>query len=155
MSLIKIFNQKEPYCIISFLFRVNLVTILAKKLSKVNSALIISERNNLTSSIRKSKIYWRVAGSYLIKKLYPLSTAIITPSNGVKKDLIDNFNIKPSKIHMIYNGIDIRAIRESAFETPNHIWYRNKNLPVIIGVGRLVKHKGFIDLINAFAEVSK
>jgi glycosyltransferase involved in cell wall biosynthesis len=151
----KIFTQKEPFCIISFLFRVNLVTIIAKKLSKVNSALIISERNNLTSSIMKSKIYWRIAGSYLIKKLYPLSTAIITPSKGVKKDLVDNFNIKSSKIHMIYNGIDIREISEAAREIPDHGWYQNKNYPIIIGMGRLVKHKGFFDLINAFAEVSR
>src|SRR2546429_2229138 len=53
-----------------------------------------------------------------------------------------------SKIHRVYNGIDLERFPAPALATMNHV-------PRIISVGRLVEFKGFEHLIDACAELAR
>src|SRR5947207_11413418 len=53
-----------------------------------------------------------------------------------------------SKIHRVYNGIDLERFPAPALPTMNHV-------PRIISVGRLVVFKGFEHLIDACAELAR
>jgi glycosyltransferase involved in cell wall biosynthesis len=54
------------------------------------------------------------------------------------------------KVAVIPNGVDIAAVRRRALETCDHPWLSDaSDMPVILGVGRLVRQKNFRALIRA------
>jgi glycosyltransferase involved in cell wall biosynthesis len=59
-----------------------------------------------------------------------------------------------SKIHRVYNGIDLERFSESA-STQRGGYSSPNTVPRIVSVGRLVAFKGFDDLIEACAELAR
>lgn len=139
-------NIKKKYNIdtsISFLGSSNLINIL----SKINDKIIISIHSY--KSKRRNNFYERLFN--LTSKLYNKSDEIITVSEGIKEDLISNFNIKKEKIKVIYNPIDLDIIQNQRFEDKDI----NMSYPSIINMGRLNDAKGQWHLIRAFTKVLK
>ncbi len=73
---------------------------------------------------------------------------ITTPSNDLKKQLIELFNINEEKINVLPNIIDTKHFSPS---TNNN----KKNSFVILHVGRFDKSKGVETLIKSFIELAK
>jgi glycosyltransferase involved in cell wall biosynthesis len=90
---------------------------------------------------------------FLIKSLYPSSSAITAVSKGVKNDLIRNFGIPEEKVSVIYNLYDINDIKIKSQEEVTHQWLDNQEYDTIITVGRLEKSKNHSLLINAVRQV--
>jgi glycosyltransferase involved in cell wall biosynthesis len=55
----------------------------------------------------------------------------------------------------ISNPVNTQAIATFSQAEPKHPWLQNKQKPVLLSVGRLVRQKNFPLLLNAFAEVRK
>jgi len=93
---------------------------------------------------------------YLEKFLLEKNDLIIAVSEGVKEDIKEAFFIKDEKIRVIYNPIDIEAVKEKARQPiePQLEEVFNKH-PVIINVARHEKQKGLHYLIEIFAKVNK
>jgi len=95
---------------------------------------------------------------YLLKRklLYPRASKIIAVSQQIRKFLINEWQINPDKIVVVYNPLDMQLVRNLATEPLN---YEEKTLferkKVIINVARLSKEKGQWHLIRAFKSVSK
>lgn len=147
IKLKRILEKERPDVVLSFMNKVNLMTILASTLSRNKIHLIISERNTPSRQLQgRSNAIVR----YLIKKLYPKANKILAVSNGVRNDLIECFGIAADKIRVIYNPLDIEKIRRlSQEEVIEHPWFSEK-IPIIINVGSLSKKKGQKYLIEAF-----
>lgn len=148
-SIKKIKKSKQCTTTISFLEYPNLINTLTSKSGKS----IVSVRNHMStkhSTGIKSKL-WNVT----IKYLYPRADLIISVSEEIKRDLIENYKINPDKIKVIYNSYDIEKINRLAKEEVEYEYKEIFNNPVIITVGRLNKQKGQWHLIRAFSEVKK
>lgn len=65
---------------------------------------------------------------------------IITVSNETKNSLIQNYGVKPERIDVLYNGVDLKLV--------DSITIDRKIKNSIIFVGRLAPHKHVDDLIN-------
>ncbi len=72
--------------------------------------------------------------------------AVITVSDSVKEKLI-GWGVPGDRVHVVYGGVDIRAFDD--------IEGRKSEKPVILYVGRLVRHKRVDLLIKSFEEVIK
>lgn len=77
--------------------------------------------------------------------------AIVTPSRGVADELIEVFGARPDRVHPIYNGFDLEAIRASA-DRPLPI---PKNTRWIVTCCRLSEQKDFRTLIGAFSLIAR
>jgi len=79
----------------------------------------------------------------IIKKYYKYADLIVAVSNKAKDDLVEHFNLKPNKIQVIYNGVDIQEIIKlsNAFQP-------TLNKPCIVSAGRLSIDKDFETLIK-------
>lgn len=134
---------------ISFLEYPNLINTLTSR----SGRSIVSVRNHMSTKHNngfKSKL-WNLT----IKYLYPKANLIIAVSEEIKRDLIDNYSIKPDKIKVIYNSYDIHGIKELAKEDIEDKYSEIFNNPVMITVGRLNKQKGQWHLIRAFSKVKE
>jgi colanic acid/amylovoran biosynthesis glycosyltransferase len=72
------------------------------------------------------------------------ASAVITVSDYNVKFLQENY--RAYRLHRIYNGLDLETF---SFEAPV------QRSPLIVGVGRLVEKKGFLDLLEACALLAK
>ncbi|MBA2635253.1 MAG: glycosyltransferase [Sphingomonas sp.] len=60
-----------------------------------------------------------------------------------------------AKARVIPNGVDVEAVRRKAAEPCHHPWLTAGEVPVVLGVGRLVEQKNFGTLIRAVALASR
>lgn len=81
-----------------------------------------------------------------VQKIYS-SQPVISVSEGIRQDLIDQFDVPGHLIQTIYNPLDIRKIREMATEQVSDIPIR----PYFVAAGKAAKVKRFDILIRAFA----
>ncbi|SDM32474.1 glycosyltransferase [Halarsenatibacter silvermanii] len=142
-----ILKQIKPDITLSFLPNANLNNILVGEGKKV---LSVRNMRSYSLSGKRGLIY-----KILIKSLYNKADNIVAISKGVKKDLIDNFNIDESLIEVIYNICNLDMINK---EKHKKIPPNEKNIfnnPVVINVGRLVTQKGQWHLIRSFKQVKQ
>lgn len=134
--------KEKPDAVFSFMEDPNLINIL------VNKNAIISVREHKSSSVKND-----FKNRMIIKKFYNRSKRIITVSQGIKDDLIRNFQISPNLVFTIYNPVNASSIRNLALEeldTVHEEIFKNR---VIICVGRLSHEKAQVDLLKAFAQL--
>lgn len=74
---------------------------------------------------------------------------LITVSNGIKNDLLNNLNIKPKSIKVIYNPIDIENIQKRSNKPIESRYPKD----YIIHVGRFSKEKRHDLLLEAFSKL--
>jgi glycosyltransferase involved in cell wall biosynthesis len=88
--------------------------------------------------------------------LYKLTSKVIALSHGVKENIIHWYKVKPEKIRVIYNPVDVESITahmENGQIAKEHAHLFRDDAKVLITAGRLVKDKDHETLINAFAKV--
>ena len=120
----------EPDVTISFLAKINVLTVLATR--GLGLPVIVSERNN--PERQRFRATWR----WLRARLYGVAYCVVTPSRGV----LESFP---------------RAIRARGRVIPNPVDLTppRRRLPGtrrLVAVGRLVHQKGFDLLLRAFAK---
>ncbi len=154
IPLWKFFSQNSTYdAIISSVDFVNVHTVLAYKLAKINSVLIVITHTDLSEEKKQIrsrilKVVYKLSGV-----LYPSADHICAVSNGVAASMHQELGLSNIDIQVIYNPI----VHQKNTETPPHIphhWYQ-EDTPVLIGCGRLTKQKNFQLLIKAFALLHK
>ncbi len=91
---------------------------------------------------------------YLIKLTYNYAYKVVAVSQGVKLDLISNYNIKTEKIEVIYNAI----LNDSFFKKSNEpleesIFNKISSENYLVAVGRLEIVKNYPFLINVYSKM--
>jgi glycosyltransferase involved in cell wall biosynthesis len=141
LRVVNLFRKLRPALCLSFLTRANIVNVAAARIC--GHRALISERVS-PSSHHPQNLPGR-ASRLATRLVYPYAGGVICPSQGVATDLIANFAVNPSRIHVIHNPLDVDAILQAAGEpvaSPR---------PYLVAVGRPVDNKNFSMLINAFA----
>lgn len=152
-SLIKEINKIKPNVIISTLFHMNLALLIISPFLIGRPRIILREANPPRFSmggLPKGKLF-----IWLYSRLYKRSDAIVAISTDVSNDIQKTLKVKKEKIRIIYNPVDISGIQKKSREKVLHKWFNEKNVPIIISVGRLVEQKDHTTLIKAFAKVRR
>jgi glycosyltransferase involved in cell wall biosynthesis len=142
------FNQwvklNQPDLLVSFLTRSNIVTTLIGKRNNIST--IISERVNTSSHFATART--GVISKIMVKTVYPKATFVVPVSQGVMRDLVQNYAVPQSKCTVMYNAYDQAVLSEKAAQIVTDLPAK----PYLIGIGRLMTNKNFSLLINAFAK---
>lgn len=85
--------------------------------------------------------------------VYAAADAIIGNSQGVVESLRWLLGDDAPPLHRIPNPMDLERIKRLAANTDVHPWCLDREVPLVISVGRLVAVKDFDMLIRAFARV--
>ncbi|PWH19528.1 MAG: glycosyl transferase [Anaerolineae bacterium] len=151
--LIRYLKHYCPDVLISALEHANLVAIWAKYLSRTRPQTVVSVRVVVSHAyqdyyLRRFRLIPR-----LVTLFYPLSDQIVAVSKDVAKDLVENFGLRESKIHVIYNPNVHPEIFVKSEAKLNHPWFVNKKQAIVLGIGRLDPQKDFPTLLRAFQRV--
>ena len=154
-SLALYLRRKQPDALLSAKTPSNLVALWAKRLAKVETRVVVSERTNLSMNIQQSKKWrWRFIVP-LIQQVYPQAHLMTAVSNGVADDFSYCTGFPRESIVTIYNPMLTNHINTQSDLPVLHSWFDTETIPVILGVGRLAPSKDFPTLLKAFAQVQK
>lgn len=142
MAVRQLFAELKPDVSLSFLTRANIANVI-----NARTPCVISERahtsHHFGGGVRG------VLSRSMVRAIYPRASRVIAVSDGVERDLRDNFGVPGAKLISIPNPVDAETIGVRAKE-PLPIAIDG---PFIMSAGRLVPVKNFAMLIRAFALV--
>jgi len=146
LCLANYLRENRPKAMLAVLTDPNIIALKAKRLAHLPFHLAINEQSMPSAYFRFD--HFKEKG---IKNLYPKADSIIAISQYVAEDLIHNYGLPSEKITVIYNPVITSDLFEKALQPANHPWLKQKQLPVIAAVGRLVKEKDYPTLFRAIA----
>lgn len=133
----------------------NIFTIVTKMLSGSKTKIIISEHNNTLVFFRNMKFTLSKLTYLSIPLLYRFADGIIAVSKGVGEGLQKIALLPDGKITVIHNPAFSPIIQEQLKQHPDHEWFRDRDIPVFITVGRLTEAKNHDLLLDAMSLVIK
>ncbi|MCL4149892.1 UNVERIFIED_CONTAM: hypothetical protein GTU68_036743, partial [Idotea baltica] len=89
------------------------------------------------------------ASSWVEKTAIEMADALIAVSEETKIDVLKYFNVDESKIHVIYNGINLQQYITTPETSTLDEYGVDKTKPYVLFVGRITRQKGIIHLVNA------
>lgn len=154
-KLVKYLRREKPVSMIAALHYPCEIALLAKRLAKVPTKIIISEHNHLSLEAKRIPQLSVRLTPLAARLLYPWADGIVSVSRGVAEDLAKVTKLSKNKIDLIYNPVITPEIFIKAKEQINHQWFQAGEPPVILAVGRLHIQKDYPTLLRAFKKVSK
>jgi GalNAc-alpha-(1->4)-GalNAc-alpha-(1->3)-diNAcBac-PP-undecaprenol alpha-1,4-N-acetyl-D-galactosaminyltransferase len=127
----------KPDVIISFLTNVNILSIIAAKLTK--TPIIISERVN--PKLMDLPIIFKI-GRFI---LYRYANVLVVQTNDIR-----------SVLSKSYRNLDIKVIENPIpiiFEKANKWTYKDKEKKYLLAVGRLSYQKNYLQLIRVYHDI--
>jgi glycogen synthase len=82
-----------------------------------------------------------------------MADAVIAVSQGTRDDILRLVDVRPERIHVIHNGIDLDLYRPSAATDALDRHGIRRDQPYVLFVGRITRQKGIIHLVRAIPEI--
>ena len=84
---------------------------------------------------------------WIEKTALEMADAVIAVSKETKADIERHFNVRPDRLHIIYNGIDLAEYRKTGSTAALTKYGIEK--PFVLFVGRITRQKGIVHLVRA------
>jgi|SRR5690625_1232023 len=153
VGLLNWLRSNRPQAALSGMKHGNIALIMASKVVSPQTRIVVSEHTPLSASNQKTRSTSkeRLLLS-LIPYFYNRSNAVVAVSHGIRDDLI-HLGVDKPKVSVIPNPVVSPEIGVLAKARTGHPWLDVKDLPVLLGVGRLSAEKDFETLVRAFVEL--
>jgi alpha-maltose-1-phosphate synthase len=86
---------------------------------------------------------------WLEKTAIEMADAVIAVSKETKADVERLFDVRPDRLHVIYNGIDLDEYKRVESKAALKRFGINLMEPYVLFVGRITRQKGIVHLVNA------
>jgi glycosyltransferase involved in cell wall biosynthesis len=157
-ATVRYLREHQPDVVLSMPWYFNLVAIWARFLAGASTKVILGEHNiiSLEAGIEhRNNLRLRYL-PMVMRYIYPAGDGLIAVCKDTITDLTDTLKIPiPFSTSVILNPIDIERIQHLANRPPEHPWFQDLEIPVILTAARLAKQKQLDVLIHAFAQVVK
>lgn len=151
--LIHYLQQEKPVGLFPALHYVNEVALIAKRLARVPTQVIVSEHTSISRELQREVGTRKHLIPLFIRCFYPMADNVVAVSHGVAQDLTQTTSLSQDRCKVIYNPVITPELQEMAKQPVDHPWFAAGGPPVILGVGRLEAQKDFPNLIRAFHRV--
>jgi glycosyltransferase involved in cell wall biosynthesis len=148
--LVTYLRREKPDAMLSAMAHANVVALWAKRLARVSTRLIVSERvtqqNPMCSKARHARLL-----PLLESRFYPWADGIVAVSQGVAENLSQLARLPRERITVIYNPVVTDELIGKARQSLQNPWFAPGEPPVILAAGRLSEQKEYPTLLRAFA----
>lgn len=149
IKLMRYLRTERPKALLSPFEVTSVIAIAAKRITGAATRVVVRISVHLSRN-RRPKQWKKTLERFVVSRMYPLADGIVTVSQGVAEDLVAYAGIPSGRIKVIYNPVLSERLFQSAEEPVSHPFFRDRQCPVILGVGRLTEQKDFFTLIKAF-----
>lgn len=151
LPLVSYLRRERPDAMLSALSHANIIAILARQVARYPARLVASEHSAPSLSMSRTARFRLLR--FLMRSLYPKANAIVCVSEGMRKEIHQIFRLPLSKIHRIYNPLDVDRIRETKCRKLHSNDASGEKIPLILAAGRLTRQKDYPNLLHAFAHL--
>jgi glycosyltransferase involved in cell wall biosynthesis len=149
--LVSYFRQVDPLAVYSTITHANIAATYAAQRAQVQVPVIVRQSNAPLSETKDS--FGRFLTSRLIPLAYSKASTVIAVSEGVRQELVAMSARLEERIRVIPTPVLTENIKHQGESIPEHRWFKDRSVPVVVSAGRLKKHKGMSELIRAFKQV--
>lgn len=154
LPLARYLRRERPDVMLSTLSQPNLIAILARRLARVPTRIVVREANIPTREFGGARQLKDRIVPALIARLYRHADTIVAVSRGVQTDLLRLTRLPETRVPCIYNPVITGSLLRLREEPVEHAWFQHGAPPVVLAIGRLTPQKDFATLLHAFAKVS-
>jgi glycogen synthase len=86
---------------------------------------------------------------WLEKTALEMADAVIAVSGETRADIERLFQVKPDRLHVIYNGVDLEEYRKTDSTAKLSKYGIDPGKPFLLFVGRITRQKGIVHLVRA------
>jgi glycogen synthase len=90
---------------------------------------------------------------WLEKTALEMADAVIAVSGDTKADLERLFNIRPERLHVVHNGIDLNEYQPTSSRAALDRFGVDPRQPYVLFLGRITRQKGIVHLVHAIAHM--
>ncbi len=154
-SLAEKLGALRPRVLLSGMLADHQLALETIKISPFKPPLFFRSGTNYLEEVRTSGFVGGWQKKRRIRKLYRAADGVICVSQGVAEGLASLCDIPVNTIHVLNNPTVTPELLEKSRKPIFHPWFREGEIPVILGVGSLSRRKNFELLIRAFARVKQ
>jgi len=150
LSLARYLRNSKPSFLITSMDHLHIVAWIAKIISGSSVKLIFRMPTTATylyNNIRLSYLGFKYLIMFLVVRILYKNYPLIVSSKEIKEEYVDFYKLNPQKVFVIPNPIDTDFIRKKSKEEIN---LGKLKRPSITAIGRLMRDKDFITIIDAF-----
>jgi alpha-maltose-1-phosphate synthase len=93
------------------------------------------------------------ASAWVERTALEMSDAIVAVSQGTRDDVLRLFDVKPERVHVIHNGIDLALYRPVKETDALERYGVDPARPYVLFVGRITRQKGIVHLVRAIPQI--
>lgn len=148
LPLRRIIADWRPDVLLSTMVEGNIMAVAATRWLRRRPAVVVRETNSHAARDDLSAGVRHAAGW-----AYRHSDRLIALSSGVGIEMVETYGLAPQRVSVVPNPVDVDHLGAVAAAAPAAPWPADGR-PVVIGVGRLTRQKGFDLLIEAVARLN-
>jgi glycosyltransferase involved in cell wall biosynthesis len=154
-GLVRYLREARPAALLAAKDRASRLALWARRFSGADTRIAIRLGTTMSTAFQGKGPLIRWLRCLPIRLSYHWADEIIATCHGVADDLSQITHIPVSQIRVLPNPTVTPMILQEAREPVAHPWFRDPNVPVILGAGRLTRQKDFPTLIRAFAHLRR
>lgn len=155
LPLVQYLRRRRPFGLLSALHHGNVVAVWAKYLAWTDTKVVVQVVNSFSTEGGRKAWARDDIPHPLVRWFYPHADAVVAVASNLAGNLKQVFDIPDSVLHVIYYPVPTEPITELSQQPVHHPWLVEKQLPVLLAVGRLEPQKDFATLIRAFQKLDR
>lgn len=152
-AVIRYLKDVHPAAMLADKDRVNRTALLARKLARARTRLILSSGTTISIDLANRGPFERWLQRFSMKHFYPFADNIVVTSGGVADDMAAYTGLPRHLINVVPCPVIPEELLHGQPARPEHPWFSPGEPPVILGAGELCERKDFGTLLKAFARV--
>ncbi|MBK1691829.1 glycosyltransferase [Ectothiorhodospira mobilis] len=150
-ELVNHLKEWQPNVLFTDKDKVNRMARRARNRAGTDTRLIMRNGTTVSVDLAQRKPFDRWLQRRSMRLTYADSDAALMPSRGAADDFISVTGLQPERVQVVPSPVVCDELFELARQPVEHHWLKDKQYPVILGVGELCVRKDFETLIRAFA----
>ena len=155
-ALARWIDRQRPALLFATSIPPNLAVLIAARRAHWAVPVVIRQSNTLRiaghpryGGVRRR---WR---DPFIPRLYRRAAHVIAVAEEVADNLLALRAADRDRLTVIQNAVELADAFERAGEPPEHDWFTSPGAPLVVSVGRLVRKKDHLTLLEAFARLQR